>query len=59
MPSDPPAYIRSAHYRCERCGHEWKQRACPVVCPACAHLYVTWLNHPLTVERLKADVGSS
>ncbi len=34
----------NAHYRCARCGHEWRQKPTPggVVCRVCNHLYVTW-----------------
>ncbi len=42
-----PEYILHAQYRCRKCGHEWTQRAAPVDCPKCGHLYVDWTNHPL------------
>jgi rubrerythrin len=34
-----------AHYRCVRCGHEWRQKPAPVTCPKCGSLYVRWVNY--------------
>ena len=40
-----PTGSPGAQYRCQRCSHEWTDRAGPVQCPVCEHLYVTWLNY--------------
>ena len=40
-----------AKYRCNKCKHEWDQKPGPTKCPKCSHVFVTWLNHPLTVEK--------
>jgi hypothetical protein len=52
-------YILHAQYRCQKCGHEWTQRAEPVECRRCGHLYVTWLNHPLTLDREASECHST
>lgn len=34
-----------AHYRCQRCAHEWWEPAGPTECPQCGHLYLLWMNY--------------
>lgn len=43
----------TAHYRCLRCSHEWQAPAGPErgECPACGHLYATWLNYDELAKR--------
>lgn len=42
------------HYRCERCGHEFRERASwEVSCPNCGHLRLVWLNY----DALRASNG--
>ena len=33
-----------AHLRCQKCGHEWREKPGPTQCPECGHLYIDWLN---------------
>jgi hypothetical protein len=48
-----------ARYRCRCCQHEWVGFAGPVVCPACAHLWVDWLNYAAMFGRQPADAGGA
>lgn len=41
----PEPHIKDAHYRCLKCGHEWRQPPGMVDCPKCQHLYVKWVNY--------------
>ena len=41
--------MKLAHNRCNRCGHEWKDRPGQFAkhreCPACGSVYWTWVNY--------------
>ncbi len=34
-----------AKFKCVRCAHEYEGPPGPTHCPACAHLYVKWVNY--------------
>jgi rubrerythrin len=44
-PEPTATKIKDAHYRCLKCGHEWKQTPTMVDCPKCRHLYIKWVNY--------------
>lgn len=53
--------VRMAHYRCERCGYEWREEAGKWpwclrrdrlwgTCRVCGSVYSQWLNHADTAD---------
>jgi len=42
-----------AHYKCQKCGYEWKQNPMPVTCLVCGHLYITWVNYETDFTKRK------
>jgi len=40
-----------AEFECWRCHEKWSGVSGPTACPACRWIYLTWVNHPLEIER--------
>lgn len=47
--------MEKAQLSCQKCKYEWEQDPKPAQCPKCGHVYLTWLNHPLVIERGNID----
>lgn len=33
-----------AEYKCLKCSYKWSGKPEPVICPACHHIYIKWVN---------------
>ena len=44
-----------AHFKCDKCSHEWDSIPGPTQCPKCHHLYVKWVNYDNWLENLPLE----